>query len=108
MTDTSLNAYATSNGSKIGIPKKRRQHKQSSNNSSQKKKKLRRTLQSPMGILLPKKSKSRRVTKSRGLDIPTPDEHIMVIDSACDQSMVHVGGFLILVIFSKLREQCME
>ena len=54
---------------------------------------MRRTHSTPFGAILPKSSggtrQIRRVVKTHNCDVPSPDEDIMIIDSACDQSMVH-------------------
>ena len=49
----------------------------------------------PHGVLIERR-KGRRIYKKSVLDFPTHDEHILIIDSACDQSMIHISSCRVL------------
>ena len=80
--------------------KHRRKREKSGSRDSRKriKKSVRRTINSPHGILVPKNKtkKVRRINKRGCLDVATGDEHILIVDGACDQSIVHTSVCLIL------------
>lgn len=52
-------------------------------------KKMRRTTNSPHGILIPKKKTLRRIYRKGRLNIATTNEHILIVDGTCDQSIIH-------------------
>ena len=78
--------------------KKRKKRRHDSDRKNKVIRKRRRALVSPVGVLVPKGNawKQRRVTKRGYLDISSGDDHIMIIDSACDQSMVHSSACMVL------------
>ena len=86
-------AYYSSEDEKKHHSRPTKKSKHTHKKRSGKKQKMRRTISNPFGILVPKSSsatrKQRRISKKGRFDIASPEEHIMVIDSACDQSMVH-------------------
>ena len=68
---------------------------------NKKRKKLSQTINAPHGILIPKlveKQKSGRVCKFGNLDVADKDDNILIIDSACDQSMIHVSACKITLL----------
>ena len=79
----------------VPIHKKIKSSSRSNHRSDHSSKKIRRTLNSPHGILVPKR-KSRHIYKKGNFYISTGNENILIINSVCDQSMIHASSCHVL------------
>ena len=106
-------SYASTNVSDGGNNKKSISRKKKSKNNKtkteKKSKKLRRTINEPYGILIPKHSgrrKASRVRKIGHLNVTDKEDNILIINSACNQSMIHVAACKVRKHFFFNRFKC--